>query len=180
MGWYLRPGISWGQWFYTQCWCSMMVSWLNHVLLRWVWFPECHCWCVSVKRSTPLLRGFSVIFSLSVIARYTIIYLMLSFGPHLAFLSPWQAYQSGQFLSATQSTVCLSCVDIFSAPVSSVYFQVCSMHVYWCIFLLCLFYFCLTYSGRYYTFLLITQFGNGSLSRFSALYSILCVCHTFN
>lgn len=179
MGWYLRPGISWGQWFYTQCWCSMMVSWLNHVLLRWVWFPECHCWCVSVKRRIPLLRGFSVIFS-SVVTKYAVVYLMLSFGPHLAFcppdrpLSVWAVSFWHRVLSVYLVLM------FFSIPVSSIYFQVCSIHVYWCIFLLCLFYFCLTYSGRYCTFLFNTQFGNCSLSRFSALYSILCVCHTFN
>ena len=82
---------------------------------------------------------------------------MLSFGPYLAFLSPdMPPSVFEQLLSDTQGTVYLVLV-FFSTPVSFVYFQVCSIHVYWCIFLLCRFYFCLTYSGRYCTFLFITH-----------------------
>ena len=116
MGWYLRPGISRGQWFYTQGWCSMMISWLNHVLLRWLWFSKCHCWCISVMRSAPLLRGFSVIFSFSVITKYAIIYASAQLWPIFGFSVPWHAPISLWAASFWHTGYCLSCVGIFFYP----------------------------------------------------------------
>lgn len=136
-----------------------MISWLNHVLLRGLWVSECHCGCISVTRSTPLLRGFGVIFSFSVITSMPLFMLMLSFGPYLAFLSPWRA--PGSLWAAsfwhTEYCLCLSCVDIFFYPSFFCLLSAMSVHIYWCIFLLCLSDFCLIYGGRYYTFLFITH-----------------------